>query len=84
MILEMVDASRSKPRGTIDNILIRAGQFLFPADFVIIDMDQRQHNNLILGRPFLATSHAHIKVFHRINFDLKKPFYTLPWIFQRI
>ena len=88
MVLEMADTSRSRPRGTIDNVLIRTGQLLFPADFVIIDMDQRQHNNLILGRPFLATSHAHIKVFekqisleaggHGINFDLKDPFKLCP------
>ena len=84
MILEMADTSKSRPRGTVENVLIRTGQLLFPADFVIIDMDHRQHNNLILGRPFLATSHAHIKVFekqisleaggNRINFELKDPF----------
>ena len=81
MILEMADTSRSRPRGTVENILVKTGQLLFPTDFVIIDMDNRRHNNLILGRPFLATSHAHIKVFekqisleaggNRINFDLK-------------
>ena len=62
-ILEMADTTRSRPKGTIDNVLIKVGKLLFLADFVIIDMDQHQLNNLILGRPFLETSHAHIKVF---------------------
>ena len=65
MILEMAYTTKSRPRGTIENVLVKVGKFLFPADFVIIDMDQRQHNNLILGRPFLETSHAHIKVLEK-------------------
>lgn len=65
MILEMVDTTKSRPRGTIDNVLVKVSKFLFPADFVIIDIDQCQGNNLILGRPFLVISHTHIKVLEK-------------------
>lgn len=61
----MADTTRTRPKGTVDNVLLKVGKFLFPTDFVIIDMDQRQHNNLIFGRPFLSTSHVHIKVFEK-------------------
>ncbi|PWA61243.1 hypothetical protein CTI12_AA373430 [Artemisia annua] len=64
-MVEMADMSRTTPKGTVDNILLRINKFIFPGDFLVIDMIDECNNNLILGRPFLATSHANIKVFEK-------------------
>ena len=37
-------------------------KFIFPADFVVLDMEEDQEVLLILGRPFLATGRALIDV----------------------
>src|SRR5262249_10273127 len=47
------------------NILVRVDKFLFPIDFVVLDMDESFKTPLILGRPFLATARALIDVEQR-------------------
>ncbi|PWA78817.1 hypothetical protein CTI12_AA208360 [Artemisia annua] len=64
-MVEMADMSRTSPKETVDNILLRVNKFIFPGDFLVIDMIDECNNNLILGRSFLATSHANIKVFEK-------------------
>ncbi|PWA35501.1 hypothetical protein CTI12_AA608900 [Artemisia annua] len=64
-MVEMADMSRTTPKGTVDNILLRINKFIFPGDFLVIDMIDECNNNLILVRPFLATYHANIKVFEK-------------------
>ena len=41
---------------------MKVGELLLPVDFVIIDADEDSRIPLILGRPFLATGKAKIKV----------------------
>ncbi|PWA59154.1 hypothetical protein CTI12_AA393950 [Artemisia annua] len=60
-----IDMSRATPKVIVDNVLLRVNKFIFPGDFLIIDMIDEHNNNLILGRSFLATSHANIKVFEK-------------------
>ncbi|GJZ57487.1 reverse transcriptase domain-containing protein [Tanacetum coccineum] len=43
-------------------MLIEVGKFTFPADFVILEMDEDSKVPLILGRPFLYTADAVIRV----------------------
>ena len=38
------------------------GDFIFPADFVVLDMEEEAKASIILGRPFLATVGAIIDV----------------------
>ncbi|PWA64626.1 hypothetical protein CTI12_AA305060 [Artemisia annua] len=64
-MVEMADMSRATPKRIVDNILLRVNKFIFPDDFLVIDMIDECNNNLILVRPFLATSHANIKVFEK-------------------
>ncbi|PWA80180.1 hypothetical protein CTI12_AA198710 [Artemisia annua] len=64
-MVEMADMSRTTPKGTVDNILLRINKFIFHGDFLVIDMIDECNNNLILGWPFLATSYANIKVFEK-------------------
>ncbi|GKB76636.1 phospholipase-like protein [Tanacetum coccineum] len=65
MVVEMADMTKKAPLGIVENILVKLDKFLFPSDFVIIDMLGEQNETIILGRPFLATIHAQINVFKR-------------------
>ena len=49
-------------RGVIENVLVKVDKFLFPADFVILDMEEDNKVPIILGRSFLAMGKAQIKV----------------------
>ncbi|GJU98724.1 reverse transcriptase domain-containing protein [Tanacetum coccineum] len=44
------------------NMLIEVDKFTFPADFVILEMEDNSKVPLILGRPFLHTANAVIRV----------------------
>ena len=43
-------------------MLINVGKFIFPMDFVVIDIEEDKQVPLLLGRPFLATGAALIDV----------------------
>ncbi|GKD16999.1 reverse transcriptase domain-containing protein [Tanacetum coccineum] len=43
-------------------MLIEVGKFTFPTDFVILKMEENSKVPLILGRPFLYTADAVIRV----------------------
>ncbi|GKB50517.1 reverse transcriptase domain-containing protein [Tanacetum coccineum] len=45
-----------------ENMLVEVGKFTFPADFVILEMEEDSKVPLILGRPFLHTTDAVIRV----------------------
>ncbi|XP_016199757.1 uncharacterized protein LOC107640772 [Arachis ipaensis] len=62
MSLELMDKSLVSPRGVIENLLVQVGAFIFPADFVILDLGEEGSDSIILGRPFLATARAIIDV----------------------
>ena len=38
--------------------MVKVSRFVYPADFVILDMEEDTEVPLILGRPFLATAQA--------------------------
>ncbi|GJW34159.1 reverse transcriptase domain-containing protein [Tanacetum coccineum] len=44
------------------NMLVEVGKFTFPADFIILKMEEDSKVSLILGRPFLHTADAVIRV----------------------
>ena len=43
-------------------MLVKVGKFIFPMDFVVIDIEEDKKIPLLLGRPFLATGAALIDV----------------------
>ncbi|GJU13741.1 putative reverse transcriptase domain-containing protein [Tanacetum coccineum] len=77
-----VDMTKRSPIGIVENILVKIDKFLFPSDFVVMDMLNTRNETMILGRPFLATIHAEIDVFNkeislgiggdRVTFDMDK------------
>ena len=52
--LQLADRSYQHPRGVIENVLVKVDKFLFPANFIILDMEEDDKVPIILGRPFLA------------------------------
>jgi hypothetical protein len=63
MTLSLADRSVKYPRGIVENLLVKVDKFVFPVDFVILDMEVDDKVPLILGRPFLRTAKALIDVF---------------------
>nr|GFB97094.1 hypothetical protein [Tanacetum cinerariifolium] len=63
MVLELADRTISKPTGVAENVFVKFGKFYFLADFVILDFVADPRIPLILGRPFLSTSHTLIDVY---------------------
>ncbi|XP_039143991.1 uncharacterized protein LOC120281152 [Dioscorea cayenensis subsp. rotundata] len=62
MTVQLADRSIRKPRGVVEDILVKVDKLIIPVDFVILDVDDDVHIPLILGRPFLNTSGALIDV----------------------
>ncbi|KAM6569341.1 hypothetical protein CsatB_017326 [Cannabis sativa] len=60
--LQLADRSLAHPRGVIKDVLVKVDKFIFPADFIVLDMEEDNNVPIILGRPFLATGQALIDV----------------------
>ena len=56
--LQMADRTMAKPEGIIEDVLVKVGKFVFPVDFIILDIEEDSQVPLLLGRPFLATGAA--------------------------
>ena len=66
----MADRSITYPRGIVEDVLVKVDKFIFPIDFIVLDMEEDHKVPLILGRPFLATGKAMIDV-QQGNFVLR-------------
>jgi hypothetical protein len=62
MCLQLADQSIRYPIGIAEDIPIKIREFFIPVDFVVLDMQLDSKVSLILGRPFLSTTNAHIDV----------------------
>ncbi|XP_075096342.1 uncharacterized protein LOC142174447 [Nicotiana tabacum] len=79
---QFADQSTKKPKGIIENVLVRVDKFVFPVDFIVLEMKECPNEPIILGRPFLATGRAIIDVHQgqlilrvdeeRVIFDMQK------------
>ncbi|GJR72721.1 reverse transcriptase domain-containing protein [Tanacetum coccineum] len=55
-----------------ENTLVEIGKFTFPADFVILEMEEDSKVPFILGRPFLHTTDAVIRVkYKQLNIGVR-------------
>ncbi|GKA31080.1 retrovirus-related pol polyprotein from transposon TNT 1-94 [Tanacetum coccineum] len=82
MLVEMADMTKRSPIRIVENVLVKIDKFLFPSNFVVMDMLNTRNETMILGRPFLVTIHAEIDVFNkeislgiggdRVTFDMNK------------
>ncbi|XP_009593659.1 uncharacterized protein [Nicotiana tomentosiformis] len=58
MWLQMADRSIKRPVGIVDDVLVKVGKFILPADFVILNCVVDKEIPIIFGRPFLSTKRA--------------------------
>nr|GEX53508.1 reverse transcriptase domain-containing protein [Tanacetum cinerariifolium] len=70
MTLELPNRDICTPAGIARDVFVSVGKFTFPADFVIVDYESDLRVPLILGRPFLRTTHVLIDV-HREEMILR-------------
>jgi hypothetical protein len=61
-VLQLADRSIKKPRGIVEDVLIKVDKFYYPVDFIVLDTELVPYPDkqipIILGRPFLATANA--------------------------
>ena len=62
MCLQLVDQSVRYPIGFAENIPVKIRNFFVPVYFLVLDMREDMKTPLILGRPLLSTTNAHIDV----------------------
>ncbi|XP_022019690.1 uncharacterized protein LOC110919739 [Helianthus annuus] len=82
MRIRLAERSNKYPRGFVENMLVKIDKFVFPVDFVILDMDEDSKVPLIHGRPFLNTARTIVDVAagqitlrvndEHVTFDIKR------------
>nr|GEX47439.1 hypothetical protein [Tanacetum cinerariifolium] len=60
LIVELANRTKKRPKGIAKNVLVGNDKFVFPVNFIVLDMPEDIKVLLILGRPFLPTAHAKI------------------------
>jgi hypothetical protein len=56
--LQLADRSIKSPRGILEDVLVKVGEFILPTDFIVLDMEESFMPlplPIILGRPFMRT-----------------------------
>ncbi|XP_014492427.1 uncharacterized protein LOC106754872 [Vigna radiata var. radiata] len=62
MTLQLADRSLKYPYGVAEDVIVKVDKFLFPMDFLIMEMEENGDAPLILGRPFVKTARIVIDV----------------------
>ncbi|GKD11476.1 reverse transcriptase domain-containing protein [Tanacetum coccineum] len=62
MSIRLANHNYQYPIGIAENMLVQVRKFVLPVDFVILQMEEDDKVPLILGRPFLHTADAIIRV----------------------
>ncbi|GJS03802.1 reverse transcriptase domain-containing protein [Tanacetum coccineum] len=58
MSIQLADRSIKYPIGVCENLLVKISKFIFPVDFVVLEIDEDKLVPIILRRPFLAIARA--------------------------
>ncbi|XP_058753377.1 uncharacterized protein LOC131626574 [Vicia villosa] len=62
MTLQLADKSVTRPSGIAEDVLVKVDKFLFPIDFVVMDIEEDDDVPLILGRHFMKTARMMIDI----------------------
>ncbi|XP_058767354.1 uncharacterized protein LOC131641046 [Vicia villosa] len=62
MTLQFADHFVKRPYGIVEDVLVKIDKFVFPVDFVILEMPEDEEIPIILGRPFLETGRCLIDI----------------------
>ncbi|GJW55926.1 reverse transcriptase domain-containing protein [Tanacetum coccineum] len=78
MSIRLADRSFQHPIRIAKNMLVEDSKFTFPVDFIILEMEEDSKVPLILGRPFLYTDDAVIRVKQKqLNLGVEEDFDAL-------
>ncbi|KAL7599102.1 hypothetical protein Lser_V15G22613 [Lactuca serriola] len=58
MAIHLANKTVTFPRGICEDLLVKVDKLVFPADFIILDMEADPQVPIILGRPLLNTTSA--------------------------
>ncbi|GJV19467.1 retrovirus-related pol polyprotein from transposon TNT 1-94 [Tanacetum coccineum] len=84
LTVELADRTVKRPKRIAENVLVGICKFIFPIDFIILDMPEDVKVPLILGRPFLSTAHAKIDVLREcMKLDLEARLMGETLVFNR-
>jgi len=60
--IQLADRSVKVSKGEITDVLMRAGEFIYPVDFIVLEtqliLNHKSQTPIILGCPFLTTTNA--------------------------
>ncbi|GAU24667.1 hypothetical protein TSUD_322750 [Trifolium subterraneum] len=62
MTVQLAEKSIKHPSGIAEDVLVKVDKFMFPVDFVVMDIEEDDDVPLILGRPFMKTAHMMIDI----------------------
>ncbi|XP_058751943.1 uncharacterized protein LOC131625044 [Vicia villosa] len=62
MTLQFADHFVKRPYGIVEDVLVKIDKFVFPVDFVILEMPEDEEIPIILGKPFLETGRCLIDI----------------------
>ncbi|XP_057744979.1 uncharacterized protein LOC130962833 [Arachis stenosperma] len=62
MALQLADRTFKFSHGVVEDLLVKVGEFILLADFVVLVIEEEANTSIILGRPFQATVGAIIDV----------------------
>jgi hypothetical protein len=63
--LQLADRSVKRPRGILENVLVKVDKFIVLVDFIVLDMEESPMSSslpIILGRSFMSTVDTNISV----------------------
>nr|GFC23859.1 hypothetical protein [Tanacetum cinerariifolium] len=63
MTFKLANRSITRPKGVVEDVVVKVGKFHFLTDFVVVDFEADPRVPLILGRSFLRTDRALIDVY---------------------
>ncbi|XP_019230006.1 PREDICTED: uncharacterized protein LOC109210978 [Nicotiana attenuata] len=63
--LQLADQTTVISEGIVEDVLVWVDKFVFPVDFIVVNMEQNKEVPLILGRPFLAMGRAILDIQER-------------------
>ncbi|XP_074278098.1 uncharacterized protein LOC141601701 [Silene latifolia] len=62
-VISLADRSNIYPIGIVEDVLVKVGDMIFPADFYVIEMEPEKGSTpILLGGPFMRTSNTKIDV----------------------
>ncbi|XP_019239760.1 PREDICTED: uncharacterized protein LOC109219742 [Nicotiana attenuata] len=63
--LQLANQTTITPEGIVEDVLVWVDKFVFPVDFIVVNMEENKEVPLILGIPFLATDRAILDIHDR-------------------